>query len=158
MSGGGFQYQQLVAGDQWPGFYDFNWITTEVTATPLLDVQVAPGLEYFAGLQSITIYDYNGADIMMPHYMRPYPALNRSSVECNGRTSMCPGLVAITALNCSGALWCRLSGLTMISASGFEGLGSQVPAVRVWWTGLPGQSFGRSCFPTIETVSSYFSF
>lgn len=40
MSGGGFQYQQLVAGDQWPGFYDFNWITTEVSATPLLDVQV----------------------------------------------------------------------------------------------------------------------
>eukprot|EP01052_Picozoa_sp_SAG31_P026776 SAG31_NODE_2453_length_5662_cov_161.116442_4_plen_478_part_00 len=40
LSGGAFQYQQLVSGQQWPGFYDFNWITTEVTATPLLDVQV----------------------------------------------------------------------------------------------------------------------
>lgn len=30
VSGGGFQYQQLVNSDQWPGFYDFNWITSEV--------------------------------------------------------------------------------------------------------------------------------
>jgi hypothetical protein len=100
MSGGAFQYQQLVAGQQWPGFFDFNWITTEVTATPLLDVQVAPGLEYFSGLQSVTIYDYNAADLSMPHYMRSYPALTKSSVECQGKVSMCPGLVAVTSLNC----------------------------------------------------------
>jgi hypothetical protein len=40
-AGGNFQYQQLVAGDQWPGFYDFNWITSERTASPLFDVQVS---------------------------------------------------------------------------------------------------------------------
>ena len=34
------QYQQLVAGDQWPGFFDFKYVTSEVTASPLLDVQV----------------------------------------------------------------------------------------------------------------------
>ena len=42
---------------------DFNWVTSEVSAVPLFDVQVAPGLKYFAGVQSITIYDYNGADV-----------------------------------------------------------------------------------------------
>jgi hypothetical protein len=106
VAGGGFQYQQgeslshsplhdcplttrlalhkctaVVAGDQWPGFYDFNWITSERCASPLFDVQVAPGLEYFAGLQSITIYDYSAADVNMPHYMRGYPALTPESVQ-----------------------------------------------------------------------------
>jgi hypothetical protein len=132
VSGGGFQYQQLVAGDQWPGFYDFNWVTSEVSATPLLDVQVAPGLEYFAGLQAVTIYDYNAADVSEPHYMRDYPALTPESVKCEGKIGQCPGLVAITALNCSGATGCALDGLTIIAASGYEGMGSHVPAVRVW--------------------------
>lgn len=89
-----------------------------MTATPLLDVQVAPGLRYFAGLQSVTVYDYNAADIALPHYMRHYPKLTESSVQCQGKRDACPGLVAITALNCSGAEGCRFSGLTMISASG----------------------------------------
>lgn len=129
LSGGGFQYQQLVSGQQWPGFFDFNWITTEVTATPLLDVQVAPGLRYFSGLQAVTVYDYNAADIMMPHYMRPYPALAKSSYQCEGKTSMCPGQVAVTAINCSGALGCRFSGLTMIACSGktVPSVGMSVP-------------------------------
>ena len=113
MSGGAFQYQQLVAGDQWPGFFDFNWITTEVTATPMLDVQVAPGLEYFAGLQSVTIYDYSAADISMPHYMRPFPALTKSSVECQGKIGMCSGLVAVTALNCASRHWPRHASRTL---------------------------------------------
>jgi hypothetical protein len=129
VSGGGFQYQQLVAGDQWPGFYDFNWVTSEVAATPLLDVQVAPGLEYFAGLQAVTIYDYNAADVNMPHYMGGYPALTPTSVHCEGKTSQCPGLVAVAALNCSGVASCALDGLTIIAASGYEGMGSHVPAV-----------------------------
>jgi hypothetical protein len=131
-SGGSFQYQQLVAGDQWPGFYDFNWITSEVSATPLLDVQVASGLEYFAGLQAVTIYDYNAADVNMPHYMGDYPALSPQSVHCEGKTGQCPGLVAVTALNCSGATGCAIDGLTVIAASGYEGMGAHVPAVRVW--------------------------
>eukprot|EP01052_Picozoa_sp_SAG31_P026775 SAG31_NODE_2453_length_5662_cov_161.116442_3_plen_288_part_00 len=126
--------------------------------------KVAPGLHYFEGLQSVTIYDYSAADIAMPHYMRPYPKLTKSSVQCEGKSDGCPGLVAVTALNCSGALGCRFSGLTIISASGWsyavhilvnvhqpciithptctcmghcalagsEGMGYQVPAVRVW--------------------------
>ncbi len=40
--------------------------------------------------------------------------------------------VGITALNCSRAGGCRFSGLTIISASGYEGAGAQVPAVRVF--------------------------
>ena len=32
-----------------PGFYDFKSITSEVSATPLLDVQVAPGVDEFVG-------------------------------------------------------------------------------------------------------------
>ena len=99
---------------------------------PLFDVQVAPGLKYFAGVQSITIYDYNGADVTMPHYMGNYPALTPASVQCEGKTGQCPGLVGVTALNCSGARGCKFSGLTMISASGYEGAGAHVPAVRVW--------------------------
>jgi hypothetical protein len=39
-SGGSVQYQQVVTGEQWPGFFEFLWITTEVSAVPLLDVQV----------------------------------------------------------------------------------------------------------------------
>lgn len=41
----------------------------------MMNLQVAPGLKYFAGLQSVTIYDYNGADVVMPSYMGPFPAL-----------------------------------------------------------------------------------
>ena len=111
----------MVAGDQWPGFYDFNWITSEVSATPLLDIQVAPNVKYFAGLQQVTVYDYNAADVAMPNYMRSYPALTPHSVQCQGKKSQCPGLVAIVAVNCSGAAGCKLSGLMMISASGYEG-------------------------------------
>ena len=117
---------------RWPGFYDFNWITSEVSATPLLDVQAAPGLEHFAGLQQVTIYDYNGADVTMPHYMRSYPALDPASVQCEGKSGQCSGLVGICALNCSGIPDCKLDGLTIIASSGYEGMGYHVPAVRVW--------------------------
>jgi hypothetical protein len=40
-AGGAVQYQQLVNGEQWPGFYEFLWCSSEDSATPLLDVQVA---------------------------------------------------------------------------------------------------------------------
>ena len=104
-----------------------------MAATPLLDVQAAPGLKYFAGLQSTTIIDYNGADVLEPHYMGNYPKLTPQSVQCEGKIGSCPGLVAITALNCSGESsgYCRFSGLTIISASGYEGAGSHVPAVCI---------------------------
>ena len=98
LSGGQFQYQQLSDGDQWPGFYDFNWITSEVSASPLLDVQVAPWVKSFVGIQSVSVINYNGADIMEPHYLRPYPRLTPASVGCANRTSQCPGLVPIVAL------------------------------------------------------------
>ena len=68
----------------------------------------------------------------MPHYMGNYPALTPASVQCEGKTGQCPGLVGVTSLNCSGARGCKFSGLTMISASGYEGAGAHVPAVRVW--------------------------
>jgi hypothetical protein len=45
ISGGGFQYQQVVDGDQYPGFFDFNWVTSERSAAPLFDVQVALALD-----------------------------------------------------------------------------------------------------------------
>ena len=40
-AGGAVQYQQLVDGEQWPGFYEFIYCSSEDSATPLLDVQVA---------------------------------------------------------------------------------------------------------------------
>ena len=132
LSGGQLQYQQIKDGDQWPGFIDLKYITSEVSASPLLDLQVAPGLKHFAGLQSINILNYNGADTMEPHYLRRYPDLNPKSVGCTNRTFDCPGLVGITALNCSKAPGCKLSGLTILTASGFEGAGVQSPAVRVF--------------------------
>jgi hypothetical protein len=66
--------------------------------------------------------------------MGHYPKLSPESVQCQGRLGQCPGLVGITALNCSGESsgYCRFSGLTIISSSGYEGAGSHVPAVRVW--------------------------
>ena len=36
-----------------PGFYDFKSITSEVSATPLLDVQVAPDVDDFTGVQYV---------------------------------------------------------------------------------------------------------
>ena len=99
---------------------------------PLLDVQVKPGLRYFSGLQSVTVSDYNGADIMEPHYLGKYPHLDPASVGCVNRTAQCPGLVSIVALNCSRVPGCTLSGITLTSASGFEGAGTRAPAVRVF--------------------------
>ena len=131
-SGGGFQYQQVAAGDQWPGFFDFNWVTSERSASPLFDVQAAPGLKFFSGVQAVTIVDYSGADPTAPHYMRPYPALTAESVGCKDLTGRCVGLVAVVGLNCSSVPGCRLSGLTMIAVSAWEGAGQQSPAVRVW--------------------------
>jgi hypothetical protein len=61
--------------------------------------------------------------------MGGYPALTPTSVHCEGKTSQCPGLVAVAALNCSGVASCALDGLTIIAASGYEGMGSHVPAV-----------------------------
>ena len=71
VSGGGFQYQQLVTCDQWPGFYDFNWVTSEESAVPLLDVQAAAGIAYFTGLQGVTITDFSAADPVMPYVDPP---------------------------------------------------------------------------------------
>ena len=68
----------------------------------------------------------------MPHYMRSYPALDPASVQCEGKTGQCSGLVGICALNCSGIPDCKLDGLTIIASSGYEGMGYHVPAVRVW--------------------------
>ena len=73
-------------------------------------------VKHFAGLQSINILNYNGADTMEPHYLRRYPDLNPKSVGCTNRTFDCPGLVGITALNCSKAPGCKLSGLTILTA------------------------------------------
>ena len=121
--------QQLVAGDQWPGFYDFNWITSEVSATPLRTWVLGWST---CRITSGRIYDYNAADVHMPHYTTEYPALTPESVHCEGKTGQCPGLVPVVALNCSGAVSCALDGLTIIAASGYEGMGAHVPAVRVW--------------------------
>jgi hypothetical protein len=114
-SGGGFQYQQLVDGEQWPGFYDFNWVSTERAATPWFDVQSAPDVHAFSGVQALTIIDYSGADPTAPHYLKKYPALTAESVGCKDLLGRCVGLVPIVALNCSGAPHCKLSGLTLIA-------------------------------------------
>ena len=73
----GDQWLVLVTGDQWPGFPDFNWVTSEESAVPLLDVQAATGLAHFTGLQSVTITitstitDFNVADPVMPYVDPP---------------------------------------------------------------------------------------
>ena len=139
ISGGGFQYQQVVDGDQEPGFFDFNWVCSERSAAPLFDVQVAPGLSRFAGVQAVTILDYLGSDATAPHYLRQYPALTAASVGCKDLTGLCVGLTPIVALNCStcsGRLCkdgCRLSGLTVIATSTYPSVRARAaPAVRVF--------------------------
>lgn len=59
-TGGGVQYQQLAAdvGGSPAGWFDFVSCTQEVSATPLLDLQSAPGIKgYFPGLQQVVIRD-----------------------------------------------------------------------------------------------------
>jgi hypothetical protein len=152
--GGGIQYQQVANGSQWAGYYTLSWITLEESATPLLDVQVKPGVTDFMGLQSITITEYSGADDNPPYYLGQYPHLLKScsdpAVDNTGypQRFACNQLVPIVGLNCSDAPNCALDGLTIIGASGFEGSanpqldcqsngsvchsGSHAPAVRVY--------------------------
>ena len=81
----------------------------------MFDVQGAPGVHAFTGVQALTIIDYSGADPTAPHYLRKYPALTAESVGCTDLLGRCVGLVPIVALNCSGAPHCKLSGLTLIA-------------------------------------------
>jgi hypothetical protein len=55
-----------VDGEQWPGYYEFLWCTSEDSATPLLDIQVAVGVKLFEGLESLTISDFSAADRVSP--------------------------------------------------------------------------------------------
>lgn len=71
-TGGAVQYQQAVDGEQWPGYYEFLWCTSEDSATPLLDIQVAPGVKQFEGLESVTISDFSAADRLTPRCERPH--------------------------------------------------------------------------------------
>ena len=135
IEGGGIQYQQLVNGSQFPGYYTLSWITLEESATALLDVQVKPGVLSFKGLHSVTIISYSGADVNPPYYLQKYRHLNHLCFQDQSASSMrysCNGLLPIVGLNCSDALDCALDGLTLIATSGFEGGSGAHLAVRVW--------------------------
>ena len=147
--GGGVQYQQLAPSNQWPGYFDFycalsahrsaqprpdpaRLLTdtqTENSATPLLDVQVAPGLSGTMGVQAVTITGYRPDDTVAPNYLSGYPALvpPGTTAPHNG------GLVPVVALNCSGAPGCHLDGVTISSAGQYGGATSKpAPAIRVF--------------------------
>jgi hypothetical protein len=87
-AGGAVQYQQTGNGEQWPGFFEFLWCSSEDSATPLLDVQVAEHVKTWEGLESITISDFAAADRVLPRYLGKYPALvsgDRAPGRCGVR-------------------------------------------------------------------------
>jgi hypothetical protein len=105
-AGGAVQYQQVTTSEQWPGFYDFVACVTEYSALPLLDVQAKPGVGFVAGLQSVTIIDFSGADVRTPNYLRGYPVLHELSRGCPDVAPPppdCRSPVPLVALNCSGS-------------------------------------------------------
>jgi hypothetical protein len=130
--GGAVQYQQVVDGEQWPGFFEFLWCTSEDSATPLLDVQVLEGVKVFEGLESVTISDFAAADRHKPQYLDKYPKIV-SGDHSPGKSPLM-NAVPIVALNCSHAFPCQLNGLTIISATQSMGCPScaHPPAVRVF--------------------------
>lgn len=143
--GGGVQYQQLTAGWQWPGWFDFLWCVIENAATPLLDLQVSPvvtegkgPVKGFKGLQDITIQDYSAADNTLPSYYQPFiadlPVGRRGGHDKKGHALS--GLVPIVGINCTTAAMgnnqCGIDGLLVVSASVNEGGTGNGPAVRVF--------------------------
>jgi hypothetical protein len=130
-SGGAVQYQQLAQSNQWPGFFDFYYCQTELSATPLLDVQVAPGLRGTMGVQSVNIVGYRPDDTIAPNYLNngQYPALVAEGTH--GKKN--DGLVPVIALNCSGAPGCHLDGVTISCGSQYGGATAKpAPAIRVY--------------------------
>lgn len=104
---------------------------TENSATPLLDVQVAPGLSGTMGVQAVTITGYRPDDTVAPNYLNDgrYPAL----VPPGTVAARNAGLVPVVALNCSGAPGCHLDGVTISSAGQYGGATSKpAPAIRVY--------------------------
>ena len=158
--GGGVQYQQLTAGWQWPGWFDFVWCVTENAATPLLDLQVSPAatqgngpVKGFKGLQDITIQDFSAADNASPSYYQPFladlPVGRRGGHDKKGHSLS--GLVPVVAINCTTAAMgnnqCGIDGLLIVGASVNEGGTGNGPAVRVF-TG----AFPSNCLPTLLSL------
>eukprot|EP01046_Picozoa_sp_COSAG06_P003172 COSAG06_NODE_120_length_23106_cov_18.311862_14_plen_389_part_00 len=70
-SGGAVQYQQLGPANQWPGFFQFDYCQTELSATPLLDIQARAS----ANFQTFTIVGFRPDDTVAPNYLGKYPDL-----------------------------------------------------------------------------------
>lgn len=114
-----------------PGFFDFYYCQTELSATPLLDVQVAPGLDGTIGVQSVTITGYRPDDTIAPTYLNDgmYPALVAPGTYAKKNS----GLVPVVALNCSHVPGCHLDGVTITSGSQYGGATAKpAPAIRVF--------------------------
>ena len=112
--GGAIQYQQVFKADQWPGFFDFLYCQTENSATPLLDVQVKPGIGGFEGIQQLTIQDYRPDDTTAPTYLnRGFPELVAPGTFATTNN----GLVPVVAVNCSGVPGCHLDGVQITAAA-----------------------------------------
>ena len=132
-AGGAVQYQQVVDGEQWPGFYEFLYCSSEDSATPLLDVQVAEHVKSWEGLESITISDFAAADRLAPRYLDTYKALTSGEHVMPG-SRVLENSVPVVALNCSQTFPCQLDGLAITSATmsmGCPGC-AHSPAVRVF--------------------------
>eukprot|EP01051_Picozoa_sp_SAG22_P002184 SAG22_NODE_96_length_20771_cov_33.186018_8_plen_321_part_00 len=114
-----------------PGFFDFYYCQTELSATPLLDVQVAPGLSGTIGVQSVTVTGYRPDDTIAPNYLNDgrYPALVAPGTHAQKNN----GLVPVIALNCSRVPGCHLDGVTISSGAQYGGASAKpAPAIRVY--------------------------
>ena len=144
-AGGAVQYQQLVDGEQWPGFYEFLYCSSEDSATPLLDVQVAGPVKSWEGLESITISDFAAADRLTPRYLDRYKALTSGPRVMPG-SRVLENSVPVVALNCSHTFPCQLDGLAITSATmsmGCPGC-AHSPAVRVFKGAVVGLTVENS--------------
>lgn len=99
LRGGGVQYQQLTDLKlAQTGYYEFQNVVLESTAMPLLDIQSDPAVQHFAGVESITVIDFQSADSMKTNY---------ANVQ---------NLNTVIQLNCSQP-GCTLDGVTIMGAS-----------------------------------------
>lgn len=93
------QYQQLIDLQiAQTGYWEFQNVVLESTTMLLLDVQSDPQVQHFAGLESVTMIDFQSSDSTKTNY---------ADIQ---------NLNSVIQLNCS-QLGCTLDGVTIISAS-----------------------------------------
>ena len=82
------QYQQLVdLRIAQTGYWEFQNVVLESTAMPLLDVQSDPQVQHFAGLESVTVIDFQSSDSTKTNYADVQNLNSVIQLNCSSRSS-----------------------------------------------------------------------